>query len=172
MGIQIAIIVGMLFLAALAMFRFGQSFRARRTAVQKVERPVDIEPAQTIEQFVAVDARVYDAATRTVYNTVVRGADVAEIRRNYGGLGRQWLMDGQWRFAFVKLENGTYRPVRVPMTLDNPPSKLYRALQQHEIALVFGLEQTEGVFQKWGPIIWIGAIGAIALFILIGAQLG
>jgi hypothetical protein len=124
-----------------------------------------------LDQFVEVDARIYDNTTRTIYNQTIDADIVRDIRAKYGNLGRTWLRDGKWVYALNKTDAG-YKPVVVPMTLKDPPSELHRALQQHETGIVFNVEQPDSLFGKYGPYIWIGIIGVVAIFMLLADMRG
>jgi len=130
------------------------------------------EKTEGIDQFVEVEARVYDNTNRTIYNATIPASVVRQIRATHANLGRKWLRDGKWMYALNKTDTGAYKPVQVPMTLNDPPSELHRALQQQETGIVFNVEMSESVFGKYGPFIWIGIIGAVAIFLLMANRGG
>jgi hypothetical protein len=164
----IIIIIGIITIAGfLTISRFIKSTRYKKPTSKKITNEEKTTLHQTgIQQFVAVEARVYDNETRTIFNATIPGDTVKHIREKYGNLGRKWLRDGQWLYALNRLEGGIYKPVDVPMTLNDPPSELYRALQQDETAITYDMKETQGILQKYGHIIWIGAIAAVIIFIL------
>ena len=163
----------MLILALRSVWRFMGRNSLRQAKVEKEIKIAASKPEAKdgIDQFVEVDARIYDNTTRTIYNKTIDADTVREIRSKYGNLGRKWLRDGKWLYALNKTDAG-YKPVSVPMTLDDPPSELHRALQQHETGIVFNVEQAESLFGKYGPYIWIGIIGIVAIFMLIADRRG
>lgn len=111
------------------------------------------------EVFEAVEARIYDNYTRSIYNSIIQGGTVKEIRKLFGNLGRKWFKDGQWLYALNKSEEGLYSPVVVPATMKEPPSKLHRALVQHAIGIMYDVKEERGLLQKYMPIlIWTGVM--------------
>lgn len=131
--------------------------KIKTQAVEKTETGGEIE--ESVQTYEDVEARVYDNTTRTIYNTTIPGKVVARIREQDGNLGRKWLKDGKEAYALNKVGSNEYKVVRVPITMDQPPSKLHRALQQQEIEICYNVQPVEGMFQKLLPIlIWSGAI--------------
>jgi len=175
MNFYLEIVIGALLVGGLVAFiRFMRSKNATKAAKVHPEAvKTTVTPdGKTIDQFVEVEARVYDNDKRMIYNTTIKGPEVRKIREKYGNLGRTWLRDGKWIYALNKTVSGEYRPIQVPLTLQDPPSELHRALQQQETGIVFNVDEGEGLFKKWGPIIWIGIIGIVVIFILIANRAG
>lgn len=142
--------------------------RHKKRKLVKITHP-ETEGGETgIDRFVAVEARVYDNETRTVYNATIPAKIVREIRLKYSNLGRKWFREGKWLYALNKKENGEYAPVTVPQTMDDPPSELHRALMQQEIDIVYNVESGKSFMQKWGHVLlFTGAcVAVMALFIL------
>ncbi len=158
------IIIGVLLIGAFILFRKYNMTRKKQT--RKV-----ISTTKVLDQFVEVEARVYDNDTRMIYNAVIPGDIVREIRHECGNLGRKWLREGKWIYALNKRIDGRYKPVEVPVTLDDPPSELHRALQQYEVPIVYNFEESKGLLQKWGHIIMFCGVAAVALFILIAQNI-
>lgn len=171
MNFYLQVAIGALVLGGLVAFIFfTKSRKPPKTHPVAVEVTKTSE-GTTIDQFVEVEARVYDNDKRTIYNDKIKAADVRQIRQKYGNLGRTWLRDGKWIYALNKLTSGEYRPVQVPTTLQDPPSELHRALQQQETSIVFNVDESEGILKKYGAIIWIAIIGAVCIFILIAQKM-
>ncbi len=177
MDFYIEIVIGALvIIGIIAVIKARRSNGIKTSKVKRNEIPTAINndkqtPETSIDQFVEVEARVYDNGTRQIYNSMIPAAVVRQIRKDFGNLGRKWLRDGRWVYALNKTDSGTYRPVQVPKTLGDPPSELHRALQQQETAIVFNVEEPQSVIQKYGIYIWVGVITAVAIFVLIGNQI-
>jgi hypothetical protein len=125
-----------------------------------------------IDNLVAVDARVYDNATRTVRNETIPAEGVRQIRKDNGNLGRRWFRDGQWRYAAVRLTTGVLVPVDsfMSLSLKNPPERLHRALQQQETATYYKPHDNRGTLAKYGAyLLFAGAV--IVILFLWGATM-
>ena len=156
--------------------RTGKSLKEKAPETTSTPKPAlasevsaeDME--KIIEQFASVEAVVFDNENRTWYKTELPGRDVINIRRDHSTLGRKWMMDGKWVYAFNRGEGGTYRPVEVPETMKDPPSKLHRALAQQEIDIVFNVDPERGFFQKWGHILLFVGACIFILFLVVMQQ--
>jgi hypothetical protein len=168
------ILIGILLIGGIILYR--RFFSSGKTNPKRIKQTAGKKlltqsTTVTIDKFVEVEARVYDNESRTIYNSLIGADIVRQIRKEYGNLGRKWLRDGKWVYALNKLVNGSYRPVQVPLTLQDPPSELHRALQQHEIDIIFNVEESKGLLQKWGSIIFICGLALVAVFILIAQNI-
>jgi len=156
--------------------RMGKSPKDKAPEIVATPKPavaseVSVEDMEKIiEQFASVEAVVFDNENRTWYKTELPGRDVINIRRDHSTLGRKWMMDGKWVYAFNRSEGGIYRPVEVPETMKNPPSKLHRALAQHEIDIVFNVEMERGFLQKWGHVLLFVFACVFILFLVVMQQ--
>jgi hypothetical protein len=125
------------------------------------------QEAADISKFVAVDARIYDNTNMTTYHQTLPGKIVREIREEFGSLGRKITEDGQAIYAIVRTGAATWRPLNIPMTLDEPPSKLYRALQQQEVGIVFDVTVEESFWGKWWYALLLAGVIAFIMFVVI-----
>lgn len=160
------VLIGLVLAIGVTIFYLWSRHKKRKPA--KSSKPETEVEETGIDQFVAVEARVYDNETRTAYNATIPGKTVREIRQKCNNLGRKWLKDGKWLYALNKKESGQYVPVSVPQTMENPPSELHRALMQQEIDIVYNVDQEKSFAQKWGHVLlFTGAcVAVLALFIL------
>lgn len=167
------LLVGTILMAGMLVIFFIQSKRNKRnpprnrvdtTKDSKIKSPSEDE---FIDDLVAVPARVYDNRTRRIYNRMLPASDVRQIRRDFGNLGRMWYWNNEWRYAVVRLVDGTCRPVQNYMTrsLDNPPEKLHRALQQEETEALFSPRDNRGVLTKYGAYLLFAGVVIGILFI-------
>lgn len=107
------------------------------------------------------EARIYNSITRTVYNATISGGEVAAIVTKYSTLGRKWNRDGKQLYALDYNADRTYSPRIMPITPNNPPSKLHRALNHPGIALWFNVQRGKNFVEKWG---WAIAFAVGAFF--------
>lgn len=131
---------------------------------KKPEEPVE---SDYIDKLVEVPARIYDNATRTIKNGMLPANEVRSIREKYGNLGRRWFQDGEWRYAIVRLTDGTCKPVQMYMSasLKNPPERLHRALQQEETETFYKPHDNRGVLAKYGHYILFAGVVIVILFL-------
>ena len=134
----------------------------------KFEVPVD----DFIDNLVEVPARIYDNATRSVKNGMLSANEVRQIRKDFGNLGRRWYQNGDWRYAAVRLSDGTCKPVQkyMSLSLKNPPERLHRALQQEETESFYKPRDNRSVLAKYGAyLLFAGAV--IVILFLWGANM-
>ncbi len=115
----------------------------------------------------SVEARIYDNKKRRAYNEILSGVEIETVKETYGNLGRLWLKDGKWIYALNKKIYGTYHPVIVPSTMNNPPSTVHEALTQPEIDICFNMEQEQSFMQKYWHIVLLGSAVLFMMFVLI-----
>jgi hypothetical protein len=132
-----------------------------------IKLEVPAEPKDYIDKLVEVPARIYDNATRTIKNGMLSAKEVRNIREKYGNLGRRWYQDGDWRYAIVRLNDGTCKPVQHYMSasLKNPPERLHRALQQEETETFYKPRDNRSVLAKYGHYILFAGVVIVILFL-------
>jgi len=114
-------------------------------------------------------ARIYDNLRRAIYNEMVPGTVVDEVKTAYKSLGRRWNRDGQEMYAFCKKLDGDYIPTEQYMknTRDNPPSWLHGALSQPYTAIAFNVKVNTNFMRKWGAVLLFAGFGIFAMVLLI-----
>lgn len=129
-------------------------------------------PENFIDNLVSVPARIYDNRTRTVYNADLPAADVRQIRRDFGNLGRMWFYNNEWRYAIVRKNDSTCEPIQrfMASSLNNPPERLHRALQQEETESYYNPRDNRGILAKYGAYLLFAGI-AIGVLFLWGANI-
>jgi len=135
---------------------------------EKSDEPQDkIFEKMEDDGIIPVQARVYDDFTRNIYNTTIPVADVRKIRQQYDNLGRKWLFQNKWVYALNKNADGSYIPVPITETMDNPPSKLHRALYQPEVDIVFNVQPERNLLQKYGAILLFAGVCLFIMFMMV-----
>jgi hypothetical protein len=114
-----------------------------------------------------VQARIYDDANRTIYCATIEAEDVRKIRNKHKNLGRKWLYQNRWLYALNKNTDGTYVPVNIADSMDNPPSKLYRAIYQPEVDIVFNVQPERNLLQKYGAILLFAGVCLFIMFMMV-----
>jgi len=149
---------------ALVCFLYFFSWRKKTVAIE-AEEPEKGE--NTISATPPVEARTYDVSTRTAYNEPIPGKTVGKIREEHGNLGRKWLYEGRWLYALKKDAEGNYSPVIVSISMDNPPSRLRRALTHPQVGIVYNVEPAKNLLQKYGHMLLFAAVCAFLMFMLV-----
>ena len=80
-----------------------------------------------------------------------------------GDMGRQWNYEGQIVFWLCRAINGELSPVIPPVTLDEPPEKLFRAQSQQEVTIVYGIDVSTSQKIRYG---FLAAMAIAALFLI------
>lgn len=150
---------------ALVVFLYFTSWRKKPESTKQSISAPDSKEGDT--ETPLVDVRTYDVNTRTIYNETIPGATVDKIRKEHGNLGRKWLYEGCWRYALKKDLKGEYSPVIVPISMDNPPSRLHRALNHPQVAIVYNVEHAKNFLQKYGHIFLFAGVCAFLMFMLV-----
>jgi hypothetical protein len=120
-----------------------------------------------------VEARIYDNILGTIYNNTISGATVDKILSSGDGtLGRKWLYNGKWMFALNRKYNKdsgdiSFEPIIVPATMDNPPSRLRRALSHPYVAITWNTRKPDSFLHKYGVYLLFAAFVAFLMFMLI-----
>lgn len=133
--------------------------------------------AQTIDEYmneiVAVDAYVYQDASRRAINVTIPGDTVKIIRKEFGSLGRLWNQDGSQVYAFEQEVNGHYIPVERAFSSDmaNPPQKGFRATQQQKTERFFTSKDNRNLFQKYGHILLFAGVVLFIMFLVIAKKM-
>ncbi len=101
-------------------------------------------------------ARIYDRGERRIYNQML----TYDKKTMPEGLGRKWNRNGKWVYALVKQpDEELYYPVMVTQTMEDPPSRLFRAIKHPQVALIYGVKEKKGFFDKYWPFLLVaGAI--------------
>lgn len=103
--------------------------------------------------------RIYENDTRLAYNAEISEEEAKKIRVTHTNLGRKWLKDGKWVYALNKSAEGIYSPVKIPETMEDPPSSLHRALLQAAVDIFYDVSPEKGFFQEHGKILlFVGAV--------------
>lgn len=149
---------------ALVGFLYFYSWRKKPVVIEAGEpkKSEEADPALP-----SVEARTYDVSSRTVYNETISGETVGKIREEHGNLGRKWLYEGRWLYALKKDAEGKYSPVIVPVSMDNPPSRLHRALTHPQVGIVYNVETPKNLLQKYGHILLFTGVCAFLMFMLV-----
>jgi hypothetical protein len=138
---------------------------ANETDSKSTLKPPDKKTATLPEE-----CRIYDNITGTKYNITLTGESIDRIRAENGTLGRKWLKDGKWLFALNKKLNDSgeieFTPVILPITLDNPPSRLRRALSHPYVPFTWNMKQPTNILAKFGGVIIFGIIAIGAVFLV------
>jgi len=102
-----------------------------------------------------VDARIYDNSMRTVYLGEVHRNDIENTQKACGNLGRKYIYEGKSVYALVKKITGEFVPMGFYLShsMDNPPARLFDALQQQETHIIYDVRSEKGLLQKLGPIL-------------------
>lgn len=162
--------------AALIIFGIWQLLQRRKEAnvrdskgVENVVAPIDSQDDLPLPD--AIECRLYDSTIRSIYNTELSGEIVRQIQTNDGNLGRKWSYYGKWVYAINKYfgEAGAicYRPVFVPQTMDNPPSKLHRALKQEAVEIAYSVREKKGFFEQHGKFLLFAGVIAFLMFVMV-----
>jgi hypothetical protein len=119
------------------------------------------------------EARVYDNITGRVSNETLPGGVIDQMMNKYGNIGRKWLRDGKWLLAVNKRKAAdgivSYIPVIVPATLENPPSRLRRAISHPYIEITHNVRQPKSLMQKYGSILIFAGVGVLLAFMAVVA---
>ena len=117
----------------------------------------------------SVLCRVYDNNTRTAFNDEIPMKTVEIIRAKHDNMGRKWLRDGKWLYALNKDIAGEYSPVRIPQTMEDPPSSIHRALLQDAVSIFYDVSVEKGFFQQHGKILlFVGAVIFLLWTVIMG----
>lgn len=124
-----------------------------------------------------IGVRLLDNEHRRVTTVYMTKSEIESIRKdNKGDLGRQWNFYGEWLYRLTKrvIVDKTskaityyYEVTDIPKELNNPPSKLHRALTQEQVAKVYDVSAGGNVFEKYGQIIMFAIVVAVIMFLLI-----
>ena len=157
----VVFIVGAIALICLLYFF---SWRKKPAAIEAKREEKAEETKSTTPSF---EVRTYDVSTRRAYNETISGDTVDETRKTHGNLGRKWLYEGRWLYALKKDAEGDYSPVIIPVSMDNPPSRLHRALTHPQVNIVYNVEPAKNIFQKYGHIFLFAGVCVFLMFMLV-----
>ncbi len=105
---------------------------------------------------------VLDSDTRQESFVDFSGDKLLPIKEKFKTLGRKWFVDGKSVYAFEKNIDGEYKPIFVPQTIENPPTRLFRALIHPELAFIVVTQLGKPFLQKYG--IYLLFAGAAMFF--------
>lgn len=153
---------------ALVCYLYFFSWRKKSAATGPEDKDTgEVTPPAAATVTPSVEARTYDVSTRTVYSETIPGVTVDKIRTEHGNLGRKWLYEGRWLYALKKDTEGNYSPVIVPISMENPPSRLHRALTHPQVGIVYNVEPAKNLLQKYGHILLFAVVCAFLMFMLV-----
>jgi hypothetical protein len=171
--VLVALVLGCITLAFILLKRHNTN--SRRVPIEKQGKQTKPSnnghnsgnPTGYIDNLVAVPARIYDNFTRTVKTGMLPAEGVRQIRKDYGNLGRRWEYNGEWVYSVVRLVTGKYVPTQQYMTLslDNPPERLHRALQQQETEAFYRVRDNRSVLAKYGAYLLFAGVVIVILFL-------
>lgn len=127
---------------------------------------------KTVISELPVEARIFDNKKRKVYNDLLPGDVVAEVKETYSDLGRQWNKDGLLLYELCLKASGEYVPLETYLTIarDNPPTRVHRALNQKEkMSIAFNTKTSKSLMEKYGKYLpWLLAI-AFVIFLIVAS---
>lgn len=158
--LNVVLYIGLPFLlAGFIVYWYGWRMIKKQKAEKVEAEKISLETAFVKSETVSVmaeqpiEARIYDAAKRAIYNDTLPGNVVARIRADYRTIGRQWNKDGKWLYAFNLIPDGNYIPVELSLdaTRENPPTRVHRALNQKEkVGIFFNVKLQKSFMQQYG----------------------
>ena len=153
-----SIILPLLFLAIWLPIRATRKKAASTPSSQSqstAETPSEPEPEY--------DCYIGDCQTRIAKIEKVKKSVLEKAKKDFGTIGRQWNRDGKDVFWLYR-ENDVLKPVITSDTLEESPSKLFKALRRAAIEIVFNVDKDESALEKYG---WWFAIGGVSLFAML-----
>lgn len=141
-------ILGALLIIGLAIF-----FRRKKGNIPQVSPNKKKKAPEENQESIA--ARIYDNIKRRVYLDNITGDDIDEIKNKCSSLGRLYNYRGKSVYAFVKTIEEKFVPLAFYMSrsMENPPARLWDALQQQEVHIIFNVQPPKSFMQKYGAIL-------------------
>lgn len=117
--------------------------------LEDTENESNGEIPETIEDYGAVKAYVYNDITGRCAPAILTGEEVKVIVAKHGTLGRPREHNGVYRYFFNYSKKG-YAPTLFPWSPDNSSGHLHRALTHPEIPIIYDVEPERTFAQKYG----------------------